>query len=512
MRNLVGVEKIKVAVVPFTDSREFMFKSDVDLEKNEIILEEEYKKLIAFLKNNGFDVIEPIKSIKYDRKWFGIRLPNEIDYCANYIIEKGASCVVAGLWVWTSPYLVVDLLKKVNLPIALYANNDSKLTGPTSTSAVGASLLEVGVNNHALVHQRFNTDMKELAIWIKAVSASEKLKESVILQWGTSYPLYMEYAMDDISYLKKNFIRDVRMEDQTALIQKSKNILENDYIRIEDFKKWLIDKKTKIKFSNNYFTKDVFDRQISLYFAAKDRLKELKEEKITGIILKCQPELSVCYKASGCFIPGFLPFHEDSEGEKESFPVMCESDIKGMMTSLLLKFINGKIPYFGDFIGYYNEGFLTISNCGSCGVQWAYNYENKQDILEKIYIEKNIEGRYGGAVGYRSNPGLVTVARFTRVNRKYYLSYLLGKTVNLNNEKYKKYENKFSKTWPQMVLEIDTDLDLFFKVAPTNHFVVTSGDITKELNYISKEFGIKTVNLNSIKSMEEYLDNIYILD
>ncbi|MHA1212406.1 MAG: fucose isomerase, partial [Candidatus Heimdallarchaeota archaeon] len=85
-------------------------------------------------------------------------------------------------------------------------------------------------------------------------------------------------------------------------------------------------------------TKDSISKQIALYLASRDLIAKRLEnnERIIGVSVKCQPEISIDYGVTACLLPAFLPFSQDSEGDKPIIPTVCEGDIKGLLTSALL--------------------------------------------------------------------------------------------------------------------------------------------------------------------------------
>ena len=72
-----------------------------------------------------------------------------------------------------------------------------------------------------------------------------------------------------------------------------------------------------------------------------------------------------------CLTPAFLPFGLDAEGARPVLPLACEGDLNGLVSLVLLHFLNpGVPPLFGDLV-YYGEDLILMRNCGASSVYWA---------------------------------------------------------------------------------------------------------------------------------------------
>ena len=332
------------------------------------------------------------------------------------------------------------------------------------------------------------------------------MKKSTLILWGGSYALRMEYLQDDYPRLKSYLVGDILIEDQYVLIKGAEKI-KNE--RIDNFIEWLKSGKAKLNFDNKMFTPDSLRRQIGLYFAAKDRIAQLGKN-LSGASVKCFDELSDVYGVDPCFLPAFLPYDQDSEGTKAAINTICEGDIKGLLTMVLLTNMTGGIPsLFGD-VSYIGKDYFIISNCGGSSVCYACRSCSVGDVLKNLTIEANCEGASGGAVGYKCPPGEMTVARLVRSKGKHFMLMGLGSAIEATKEISSKFY--FGKTWPHTAVKLNSDQQLLVQALGANHVVATFGNYLKEMQYACTLAGIEVFRIDSNDGIIKWLDRVRYLD
>ncbi len=494
----------KVGIVSFTDGRDSFF--DGPREKD---LRARHARLARLLTEHGCEVIDPMADLRPDPEgWFGVRRYHEAAACARFLLAHGAECMVLCSHFWTPPMVVIDVVREANLPIMLYTDDDPLMPGTVSISAVGASLLESGVNQYAIQHERRRGQPERMLPWIRGVSAVARMRKSAVMLWGGTYALHMEHLQDDIPALKRLLIRDILNEDEYALIRRAEAILRDQPERVEHFLAWLRHNGATVIYDDISATPQHFRVQVAYYLAARDRLKELESENIVGVSIRCQPALSVEYGIVGCTLPAFLPFGADDLGPKPIFSTVCEGDIKGLMTSVLLQQLRPDVgPIFGD-LKYVGEDFFAISNCGAASVWWAGKSNDPAKSLPNITIRANVDGFTGAAVGFLGQAGPVTTARLGRVKGKYVMHLGVGESVAVEGPVRDKVMQFFGQMWPNVYIRLGTDPDLLFRIAASNHPVATDGDVSQEVTYACRQLGIPIVRLDSNDSMRAYLDSL----
>ncbi|MBC7328216.1 fucose isomerase [bacterium] len=479
---------MKIGIVSFTDPR-----PTAHSEARESYIREHHISLKQYLLTKGFSLVDPMDEVKRGSDTFGIRTTEEVEKAGQILKRDSADCLILGLWHWTEPQLPLTLVRSLKVPTLLYAEADPTWAGSVCVSAVGASLWEAGIS---LTHHRVLGDKEEVAKWARGVLALQRMRKSAILLWGGSYCLRMEHLQDDIPYLKSFLIGDVLSEDQYILIKKAEDIERSQPERIEGFLKWLESKGAKIMYDSKMLTPDVLKKQISLYLASKDRLEELKNENIIGVSIKCQPELSEIYGVDACSLPAFLPFGEDSEGEKTPKATVCEGDIKGLLTCALLEGLKPGTPsLFGDlkFIG---DDYVIISNCGASSIYYASFSNRAEDTLPHLTIAPQCQGASGGAFGYDGKEGTLTIARLTRIDRQYIMQLGLGKALPLEEDIKKNI--LWGNTWPHIAIDLGVSRKQLVQMVGANHLCALQGDYVEELEFACREAGLEVWRFSSV--------------
>jgi L-fucose isomerase-like protein len=331
------------------------------------------------------------------------------------------------------------------------------------------------------------------------------MKNSRILSWGGSYGANIPYTRDDDAFLEDLFIREIIIESEDVITCAALEMVKSQDKRIQSFYNWLVGKGTKIEFDNKMLTRDSLNLQIAQYLATRDRLAELSDDRIVAVSVKCHFEVSTsCLGCTECLIPAFLPFGEDNEGKRNVVPVACEGDIKGALTEAILHILRPEVPpLFGDLIVHTDE-HITIANCGSSSVYWA-DRSGTSDALGKVSILPQLHGRSGGAVRYLSAPGEVTAARLFRLRGNYYMYMGVGKIHD--QREYTKSTHGIH--WPQSLLTFEgVDHYDIFKTIPSNHMVLTSGNIIAELTHFCRYQGIQIVRCDDPASLRAFRDLI----
>ena len=494
-------------VYPTTPEREDYVKSN-------------YNMLSDLLIKNGFSVSAPLSELRKNPGYtsFGISDAADLDFCFDYIRSSGAKCLVVQLNQWTRISLITALIKELDLPTALYANSDGIYPGEVTSSAAAASLLEVFSSKNCSLLERFrDSENEQFLSWIRGVTTLQKMKNSRVICWGGFYGADIPFTRDDDAAIENIFVREVISEQEMVLMKKAEEIIKRQPARINGFLDWLGKNKVKVSYDNSILTPDSLKFQIGQYFAVKDRLNELKDDNIQGITVKCHFEVSTtCIGCTECLIPGFLPFGVDSEGLKPDIPVGCEGDLKGLLTSMMMKSINPQVPpLFGDIITF-NKDYILISNCGAASVYWAARSNKPEITLPHVNLLPQVHGKSGSSVQFftpekpaeekaellanSKSRGKVTYARLFRINRKYFMYLGTGRITQIGGT--------HGRVWPVTKVYFESDPYLLFKTSPANHGSLTEGDITSEIEFFCKYAGVEVVRCDNNNSLKDFARNV----
>ncbi|MFH1539654.1 MAG: fucose isomerase [bacterium] len=472
-------DSIRIAALSFTETRNVQGLDTILLEDRR-----KQHELSVYLRKRGFEVQEPLmgKCVNSRRK---------VVEAARDILTLEMDCVVAGCWKWTAPMLVVELARRVNLPIMLVGDNDPKSTSLGCMAAVGAALWEVAPNEYALRHGRSLGDPDAVVDWALGAGALTKLRRGTLLLWGGSYCLRMPHLEDDHSALKSFLVGDILTEDQYVLVKKADEFLNNRPELVDDFVKVMRERGMRFEFDGVRFTPEVLRRQAALYMAARTRLDELrKSEEILGVSVRCQPEISEMLGVTACIIPSLLPYPEKG---KRPVAAVCEGDLKGLITSVMLQLVSGLPAGFGDIRALEADGrpLLAVSNCGGASVYYSRLAGTLEGDLPGVTMSPQCQGEAGGAVGYRS-PGFgeATVARLIRRAGEYRMQYFPARAVEVKPEWVERLG--WGKMWPMTMFEVSWELADFAERVGSNHFSFVPGGHARSLEAFCAAAGIET--------------------
>lgn len=491
-----------LGLVSFTDPRATAFAL-----RRERYIESCHQALKRALQRRRIRVLDP--HLKLRRQWkqaFGIRRPDELQQCLAILQAGGAQAVVLGCWHWTEPMLPLSLARDLQVPIALYAEDDPAWAGSVCLGAVGASLWEAGISPYGLTHARFRSDPEGLTRWARGVCALRALHHSTLVLWGGTYCLRMEHLQDDIPELKRLLVGDLLSEDEYILVRGAEAVLAKSPGRVDRFLTWFTKHGGKIEHDKKMATPDSVRRQVALYLAARDHLRQLEAEghSIGGVSVRCQPELSEVWACTACTLPSFLPYPADGEGTQPIVPTVCEGDIKGLVTAALLHLMAPEVPpLFGD-LKYVTDDLVIISNCGGSSVWYASRSGDPAKTLPAVRLAAQCQGASGAAVGYEGAPGELTVARLIRFDREYVMQLGLGRAVPVDRSVRARIV--WGQTWPHIAISLGVSGKALMAAVGSNHLCATAGDLTTEITHACRQLDIPVVRLDSEESLREFAE------
>ena len=195
-----------------------------------------------------------------------------------------------------------------------------------------------------------------------------------------------------------------------------------------------------------------------------------------------------------------------AEGPRQPVVAICEGDVRGLVTLMLLHRIVPSVPpAFGDLM-YASERLLRISNCGGGGLFWAGQSLRAKDCLPLVTLAPTWNASGGAAFGYYSPPGPVTVARLTRVKDSYFMHLGRGEQLAIEGDVEKEVLSTYGNSWPQHAVSLGVNPHDLVRAMGANHPCLTLGDRTLELAYACREAGLPVVRIDSEPELRRYCD------
>jgi L-fucose isomerase-like protein len=496
-------QKFRVGVVSFADSR---FDQAMASEAHQYIYEQ-HGALVQGLRDRGFLVADP-QALEGDgggETFSPITTRAKRNQIIGILQSEQIDAIVIGCWRWSEPMPVVDLVRKLNLPTALYGLQNADWSGFGGITAIGSALWEVAPNPSAISHLRILDDLDELSSWARGVCAYQRLRNSKLLLWGGVICMGMEHLLDDISQLKAWVVGDVVSEGQYYLIKRAEEFLA-DGTEIDEFINWMLKFGTDIIYDQKVLTHESLRRQIALYLACEQRIDENDRESVAGVSILCHKELSVEYGVTPCLIPALVPFPENHRGPKRAIPAVCEGDLKSLITSVLLDYISPTTPaQFGD-LREINDApnWIVIANCGGSSLFYAANSNKPEETMPEVTLQPQIHGVSGAAITFKGKGGKYTIARLSRVRGSYWMHLGVGDGVEVTDEIMGR--RKWAKEWPTVIVDMGVNTNDFVKVAASNHYLLIPGDHTIEIMYACREAGIPVLRIDTTEGVKEAVE------
>lgn len=489
----------RVGVVSFTDPRETTLARE-----RERYLRERHQALVSFVRGQGFVAVDPLGEMRREGDAvFGLRAPDELTEALRRLRNGRADCLIIGCWHSTDPRLPLRLVTDLNAPALLYAEDDPSWAGAAALSAIGGALWESGAGENALSHRRILGDMSKIPSWVRGVCALANLRRSSLLMWAGAEGLANGAPDDEMRRVKRVLITDIRAETASALARRLEQIAADEPQRIARFIAWLRAGGAQIGYEGATLTPGILEKQVALYLAARDRLRELASEPIAGVSVGCQLGLAQQYGVTACLLPAFLPFACDSEGAQSIVPTVCDGDIKGLLTCALMWLIRPDTPPLYGSLKYLGEESLVLANCGGASVYYAHYSNDPAQTLPRLRLAAQCLGIPGAAIGgYDGHPSPVTVSRLCRIGDRYVMQ--LGRGTSLQLDERLKSRIGFGAMWPHTAIFVEMPRELLVRVVGSGHYCAIAGDVSAEMEAACAAAAIPVLHIDSPQEMATF--------
>ena len=235
------MEKIKVGVITLSLPRE-----RVDLARKF------HLNAISSLETNNIDVHY------HDEVTF------EVSDCIKKALElkeKGVCAIILLLGTWVDSPTVVDTIREVQIPFAIWAEDNPASFSLTAGGIVHGSLDELGLEHKFFYGSPVSTDLlNQIVVYIKACSIINNLNNQKLCLVGGRVP-GMYTTMADIIQIKKIFGIEIEHVDSLRVYLEAVNAPDKEIQRIKEF---YFPQFGKIELEER-----ILDKSIRLYFALR---------------------------------------------------------------------------------------------------------------------------------------------------------------------------------------------------------------------------------------------------
>jgi L-fucose isomerase len=420
-----------------------------------------------------------LKSLGFEVEDMGeiARTASQMGSQGEALRQKNINVLVIYVGTWTYSSTAVIASMKADAPVVVWANSDIETFGIVGGSIVRGALDEVGIQTE-LVYGDFEDKrlLGDLKVLCSGIAGATKLR-GMIYGEGGSRCMGMYTARIDPSEWMSRFGIDVDGFEQVDIIRRSEKYSDDE---AKKFISWM-----KKEFGGVEPTEKVMIAQVKLYFGLREIIKERNYDFVS---VKCLPEMPSCY-TTFCVAHALLnDTSDDGFGENCSFVSACEADSNGALTMQILNNISGGTTMFTDVLYYdYKDNMVRMCNCGSQPTDFAASRKDVTWVTEGL---REFDWKIGGTCPrYVGKPGKLTIARLSRVDRKYVMLITTGEALEMPLEKI----NDTNTQQPHVFARLDCRPENFIKDLRSNHIHVVEGDYKQELITTCKVLDIEPV-------------------
>jgi len=400
-----------------------------------------------------------------------INLP-DVDRAVSKIKSAEFDFVTALIPSWAEPPMIVNtLMPFLTKPILLWTlssiqEKDALIApaGAAGMSAVRYPLKVMGAK-FKVVYGNPESDRArdEILSFARAASAVSKLFSSRIGIFGYADMGSYTAGFDQVS-LRSKIGAEVEDYEVHRLLLKANEVKdkEADEFISKQFKDWKIDK---------IVAKEDLRRTIKVYLALR---KIIDERRFNAVSMKCVYGLPIYHGVTPC-IPLAL-----AGGE---IPVVCESDVLGLVTELIMDLVSGQRSVYLEFYDIFDDRILM----GVCGMI-------PQSLLEDTpRLYKYAWGKLAGLMVVGSmKTGKITLARLASAGDRYTMHVTVGEAVKPRTWHEIGWQLE-APVYPSLEIILGNRTTRFTENILAQHYHLIYGDYTNELVELCKLLGIEAI-------------------
>jgi L-fucose isomerase-like protein len=373
---------------------------------------------------------------------------------------------------WAEPPMIVNTLMHFrNRPILLWTLSSFKekgvLIAPAGAAGMSAVMQPLKTMDFKIKMVFGNPDSddvrREIVRYAHACEAVNKLASSRIGIFGYADMGSYTAGFDQTS-LRSKIGPEVEDYEVHRLLLGADEIKdeEADKFITKRFKSWSIDKEV---------AKNDLRKAVKIYLALK---KIIDERKFSAVSMKCVYGLPIYYGITPC-IPLSLAGAE--------VPVVCECDVLGLVTELILDYVSGQRSVYLEFYDIFDDRVLM----GVCGMVPQSALEDTPRLYRYAW------GKLTGLMTVGSmKTGKVTLARVAFVGDRFQMHVTVAEAQKPRTWHEIGWQLE-APVYPSLEIVLGNKTKEFTENILAQHYHVIYGDYTKELTELCRILGIDIV-------------------
>jgi len=397
----------------------------------------------------------------------------EFDNVEKIIFNENLDMLFIYVVTWSWADQIAQFIRNINIPVFLYAMDDSKAWSIGGLAAIHGGLDEIGIK-HKLAYgdiedKDINNDIINFA---KASLVKNVLKRSKYGAVGGTGMGILTGIVDANQWLREFGIL-TGFIDQYSVVVEAEKISKS---AVDDYHKELeLEYKSIPEFNS------VFEKSIRFYLALE---KIIKEERFNFTGLKCTFDISDNY-CSGCLAQSRL--------SKRGFVSACLNDANGALSTYILSLINDSAPLFTADVNLLNKKENIIKMIDDGTASPALTNNPKKEV--ELHYQPTIESKASGiCTRLLVKPGIVSLMKMVRVDGKYVMHITEGEAIDVSKNKRDSLFNECGyPNWPHALIKMKGDPEKFVQNLRSEYIHMTYGDYVGCLKDICYLFDIKII-------------------
>jgi L-fucose isomerase len=379
--------------------------------------------------------------------------PNDVCDAVSKATEWQADCVVMLFPAFVTPDWVMQAVRELNLPLALWS-----LRCPHTWPLVGAALCRGAIADCGWQHRWFygaadGEALHQVYDFARGAMIAQRLRgKRYGYLGGRTYGMYS--TVFDYTQLMSQFGIEVHHADQLDL-----------YLRSEAQEAGIVKKTLSRVIADRVVDgvpPTVLERSIREYLALHDMVRDYGWDFL-GI--KCQPEMTDHY-CGACL--GMALLNDDG------ISATCEADTNGALTNYMLQMLTDEAPFMGDTVDADPETqIMVLANCGAIAMSLA-------DPDVPVRLTEQYEcmcPKTGACTSFQCKTGAVTVARLYRCQGQYSMMMTTGEVINRPDSQMSPGRER----WPHAFVRFPGNILTVVDSLLANHLHFAYGDYVRPL-------------------------------